>query len=195
MKSPVPRTMMTKMKYVSSFAIDPALGVVGVRVFSTNGLYDPDITGVGHQPRGFDQLMALYDHYTVCGSKISVQFSPRNNSTIPQTVGVALRDNATAEVDILDYLEQGYVKSTSLSPNSGYRSIINYKCNPRRWLGYKDTRDADNLKGTASANPTEQAYWHVFTEPIEGVDAQAVYCRATIEYILLLTEPKDLISS
>jgi len=41
-------------------------------VYCQNGLYDPDITGVGHQPRGFDQLEELYTRYYVYAARFDV---------------------------------------------------------------------------------------------------------------------------
>ena len=40
--------------------------------FSANGLYDPNLAVGGHQPMGFDEQMAIYDHYCVLGAKITV---------------------------------------------------------------------------------------------------------------------------
>jgi hypothetical protein len=33
--------------------------------FRTTAVYDPDYTGTGHQPYGFDQHSRLYNHYIV----------------------------------------------------------------------------------------------------------------------------------
>ncbi len=42
------------------------LGVMGAaQQFSLNSLFDPDTTGVGHQPYGFDQFKAFYGYYRV----------------------------------------------------------------------------------------------------------------------------------
>lgn len=38
-----------------------------------NGLFDPDATGIGHQPKGFDRISALYSRYYVGASKITVR--------------------------------------------------------------------------------------------------------------------------
>jgi len=38
-------------------------------VFKANSLFDPDLTGVGHQPTYFDQLAAIYSQYCVLGCK------------------------------------------------------------------------------------------------------------------------------
>ena len=87
----------TKLRYVEYFTLNPAAaGLPATHVFSANGLYDPNITGVGHQPRGFDQLMALYDHYYVSRSKIIADFaSISNNSVAPWVCGIVLDDDAT----------------------------------------------------------------------------------------------------
>ena len=39
-----------------------------------NDLRDPEVALGGHQPRGFDDFMNIYDKFTVTGSKISASF-------------------------------------------------------------------------------------------------------------------------
>ncbi len=61
-----PQTLIRKLRYCDRLEIDPgASSALGEHFFSCVGLFDPDITGTGHQPMGFDQYMALYDHYQV----------------------------------------------------------------------------------------------------------------------------------
>jgi hypothetical protein len=43
------------------------------REWRANDLYDPDYAVGGHQPHGFDQLMAQYYHFTVLYSTIEVE--------------------------------------------------------------------------------------------------------------------------
>ena len=53
-----------------------------------NGLYDPLITGTGHQPRGFDQVCpVLYASYNVTGCKVLIEgrFESANLDTAPVT--------------------------------------------------------------------------------------------------------------
>lgn len=44
-------------------------------VWNLNSLYDPNQTGTGHQPYGFDQLKLLYQLYTVYGAHIDITVS------------------------------------------------------------------------------------------------------------------------
>jgi hypothetical protein len=52
--------------------ISAAAGFCASRFFIANGLFDPDISGSGHQPMGFDQMMLLYTTYTVVRATITV---------------------------------------------------------------------------------------------------------------------------
>ena len=66
---------IVKMRYVEEFELNPGLGSVASYVFRANGLYDPNYTGAGHQPYGFDQWMTYYNQFTVLGSKMKAIFT------------------------------------------------------------------------------------------------------------------------
>lgn len=61
--SPIPARQIVKMKYSTSFAT--AIGTSYNQRINLNSIFDPDQTGVGHQPYGTDQLAALYNRYRV----------------------------------------------------------------------------------------------------------------------------------
>jgi len=57
--------------------------------FSANNLRDPNVSGVGHQPRGFDEYMNLYASYTVHGATFSYNCSPRYSNAAATFQGTA----------------------------------------------------------------------------------------------------------
>lgn len=66
--APIPARYITKMKYAESYLLTGA----GLRTqqMNLNSLFDPNRSGLGHQPYGFDQLCgpagtALYNRYRV----------------------------------------------------------------------------------------------------------------------------------
>lgn len=190
----MPKSLFTTLKYHDTKTLNVgAAGVNGVTVYTLNGLFDPDVTGVGAQPRGFDQMMTLYDHFYVRASSISCTFW---NKDIVQnnTVGIAFRDNATTEVTAYDYIEQDCVYRVLGGQNSGssqktIKRFFKYK--PYNGVMYKESEN----KGSVSANPTEQTYAHVFCGNEFGVDTLGTQVTITIEYHALFTEQRDLISS
>ena len=182
------------LKYTSSFSLTPAIGgEVGQHVFSINGLYDPDITGVGTQPFGFDQLMVFYDHYVVLNSRISCVFT--NSDTNDGVIAMAWpEDQSTAT--ILRNVVMNYLPSTSrnqviLSPQGGpnTKSLVPPVVNVGRFLSRNPFGDPQ-LKGGASSNPTEQAYWHVGVTGVSDTAQSDVTCIVTIEYDTVFIEPK-----
>ena len=55
----------------NGYQLNTTSGLCGVRIFSLSSLFDPDVTGTGHQPVGYDQIMALYEEYIVKGVSYS----------------------------------------------------------------------------------------------------------------------------
>lgn len=187
------KTARAKLVYGAKFTLTPgAGGTVANHVFSANGCYDPDITGAGHQPRGFDQLMALYDHYVVKNSKIEVWAV--TDATLVEAPGtiiqVSLRDGAATYVDYRDFIEYDFARRTTNKNVSKNGSYISYKANPNKFLGYRDSSDDPELKGNSGENPDEQAYWHVSAFAIGAAAPQVINLMARIEFDVELIEPK-----
>ena len=191
MNSPLPRKFVTKLIYADNGTIDPAIGQVGDYVFSCNGLYDPNITGAGHQPRGFDQLMLMYDHYIVLGAKIVVRFSNPNNASAIMA-GIAIRDQNTNDPNVLNWEEDSYIKKTVVSSNAGSAvASLAHSVNPNKFLSRSKPLSDPQLKGDVGNNPTEQAYFHVGMWPLDGASNLSVCAFAVqIEYIVAFIEPK-----
>jgi len=192
MRSPLPKKFVTKLVYSDSFTLNPASASVANHVFTANGLFDPNITGAGHQPRGFDQIMTMFDHYVVIGSKMVARFSNPNNS---QAIfgGIVLRDSQDITTNVRDWEENGYVRTVMVSSSNGTGgSTLTYACNPSKFLGRSKPLSDSQLKGSVISNPTEQAYFHVGSWPIDAAsDLSVLACNITIEYIVAFIEPKN----
>lgn len=180
----------TTLKYVGFSTLNPgAAGIPASHVYSANGAYDPDITGTGHQPRGFDQLMALYDHYFVVRSKIILTvLAPRSNES--NIVGIILQDDATPESNMNQALENRHTVSRGLSYGNGSVKMSL----PFESKSYFALKDRD-LFGTVGANPADQAYYIVFCQPCNPVDNNNVDYMVEIEYTIQFNEPNNVAPS
>lgn len=190
--------MATLRYFEPNFTLDPGLaGLAANYIFSANGLYDPNITGTGHQPLGFDQLMAMYNHYVVIGAVIKVQFW-NEDATFTQLVSLSIQASATAPITATNLIEQGRCKWLTLGvANSGTdRGVLTLKVNPTKFLGRSKPLSDPDLKGDSSNNPAEQAYFTLLCTPNNNTqNSSQVRCSATIDYTVMFIEPKVLTES
>ena len=191
------RTLRANMRYAEGVTVTSAAvsKTVGTHVFSANGLYDPNYTGIGHQPRGFDQLMALYDHYTVTNARITVRFT--NVGQGRPYVGILIRDNTTAMVEMKDLFEYSD-KKMSLKPmarggtsqTGEMGASISTSVNIAKFLGRSNAMSDPELKGTLLNNPDEGVFFHVVVvDPVQSV-ANEVSAIVEISYDVVFHEPK-----
>ncbi len=166
-------------------------------VFSCNGMYDPDISGVGHQPLGFDSLTPLYNHYTVIGMKITYQFLTQDNS-YTHIVSAKLSTDTTGVTDMTNLIENGKCRWRMVAPgNQGVKTFgrVTLAVNPNRFLAISKPLSEDDLKGTAASNPTKTCYVILSCGPLQGIDSYGVRGTVKIEYTAIWTSPKLLTES
>lgn len=190
-----PKELRMKHRYVTTGSFSSLNGAVHTNNYSCNGMFDPDITGVGHQPMYFDQLAAIYNHYTVVVSKITVQASPRPSNTLPVAFGIYLNDDSTiAYSDINSFCETSSAVWTYVSPSSD--SVrLSKKFKAAEHFGPNVIGDP-NLQGTSGANPTEVMNYTVFvTAPAGTASTERLDCIITIEYTAVWQELKEIAAS
>jgi len=182
------------MRYSEQFTIDAsAVDVPGSYIFMANGLYDPNVTGTGHQPRGFDQLMAMYKHYEVMESLIEVWVDP-NDLTNSGLLTLSVRSSNSNIATRNQMIEHRTASTKGFAGSNGGPSVIYHKiaCKPTEFLGLKSD---DTVRGTASLNPGAPVYFHVNCLPLPSVDQGPVHCQARITYKVKLSEPREPIES
>lgn len=193
-KAPLPNYMMVKMRYQTNIVLDHGIAGIAVHVFSANGLYDPDITGTGHQPRGYDQLMTMYDHYVVMGSKITAAFASRSSAANTNAnIGIALKDSYGTVSDANEYMEgrnQIFKAIEQINPSGCPKLTKTFSA--KRFFGRTNVKDNQEFQGTINDNPAEQAYYHVWMQAFNStVDVNPLDVNVFIDFIVLLREPKQ----
>lgn len=192
-RAPIPPRFAAKLKYVfdQNYIDPPGSTAASSHMFRANSLYDPDFTSGGHQPRGFDQFMAMYQTFTVIGSRIKVTARSPDGDSI---VGIALKTDSAypAAPMINSYLEGGNVvyRMTEAIDNGGKPTTLSYGFSPKKFMAISKPMSEDDLRGTASADPAKVAYFHVFSGAVNTtINPQPVYLICEIEYLTIFTDP------
>lgn len=196
-RQPVPNTALVKLRYCQTISIDAGAGVTNSRIFRANSLYDPDYSTSTsqHQPLAADQWALFYSQYCVLGSKMTVQ--PINtSSTIPLQFGVTLRQGSiSAVVDPTILHEQGdssWNYCGNMATQGRCRPVVK-KFSTKKFLGYKNPSDETSLKASFSANPDEVAFFQIWCAAADSTaNPPATIFQITIDYIALLSQPKNL---
>ncbi len=187
--------------YDSRFELTGAGGILQVHYFRANDVFDPDATGVGHQPVGFDQAMLFWEQFAVFSSKITVNF--RSNTADGIRVGVFLSPDQT-NPSIQELMENGYVTSdVVVGTNSiglGYHTFkrVDMTCSNVKYFQMRSKEEYfanPNFIGTAASSPTELVYFGVFAFNHVTTSTTDVLYDVELSYDVRFQEPRKVLPS
>lgn len=134
-------------------------GYVYWYVFRGNSLYDPDYTGIGVQPYGYDQLTGLFGKFRVAGSKIKIWTRTKTTEQAPLKIAIWPQETATQTTDFADLA----VRPGSKTINFQWTDPSNKKCisqyKSTRWVLREFSSGDENLSHDLGGNPNQQWYW------------------------------------
>lgn len=172
--------------------LNPGSGTAAAYVFSANGLFDPNITGIGHQPVGYDQLMAIYGEYLVTKSTMKVTFW--NTNTVPILAGLSIQTFPGVSNDSRVYIENQdclWVVLEAIGANGGgpTSKTLTMTCDMRQQVR-ADIFNDQGWSGVAGSNPAYQKYFHLFAQSADGsiVDPNAIGMVVQIDYEVYFRE-------
>lgn len=186
------------LRYHDTKTLSSTSGACAYNVFLANGMFDPDQTGTGHQPRFFDQLLgsdaggAPYGKYRVLSSTISVRFMNTNSSVNAiGYVGIRQRHSETSNLASVVPYDMGEIpnmkyKLINVSTGVGNWPIITMKSNITKILSIKDLRDNEDCAGTYLADPAEIVIFDVFYLPRDGTTTTSIAYDVSITYFVEL---------
>jgi len=187
-----------KLKYSEVFTLTTNASLVPTYyLFSANSLYDPNYTGAGHQPFGFDQWMGtsattgIYNKYIVFGMSYRVTFI-NTSATYAAQVGIVKKPDATVSVLFSTVAEKAYSQSRLLSTSAASfnRTVIKgyiscpktYGCTSEQW------RVDNDFCGTWGSNPNVRVpILHIYACNPDAI-ATAVTCQVDLVFYATLSD-------
>lgn len=184
----LPMKMVTTMRYATTVRLDAAVGTSATHVFNASSIYDPDVTGTGHQPYSHDEFAAIYAHYRVLSSKITVRGCANGSSSTGNNIlGIRIDPEATVitNIDLVrEKLNSKYVVITG--DHVGY--VTHYYDSRKVFPG-----NVSQLNATFGSTPTSDTYFHIFVSSLNStVDPVSVDMCVEIEYKVLMWDLKAM---
>lgn len=190
-----PKRVTMTHKYCDIVTVTSTTGALGTYRFRCNGMFDPDYTSTGHQPMYFDQMSAIYDHFTVIGSKIKIKVTPQTTISAASYVGMFINDDTSSTniTGIPALMEQptGVVKQIPVA-------VSNPVYMTKSWSAKKffpgSTMANVNLSGTPTSDPSEQSIYEICCQCSNNATG-TFQVEVEISYIAVWSEVKDLAQS
>lgn len=190
----VPDRKVVRMRYYFENTLDIS-SVFKQHVYHANGIFDPDVTGVGHQPRGHDQYAVLYNDYVVLGSKITINgFSPGNAE--PWMLSVQSEESATATTADPEAVVE--LPGGSFSIKSAFketRKSVKLAVNIGSFLNRKRLADDSDLVAAFGASPSTPVFFRIMASPIGAGASASVRLIGWIDYRVMLLNPVKVVES
>lgn len=203
-----PSNQTYMFRYATSVSLNPgAAGSNALYQFRANDLYDPDFTSTGGQPRGFDQIMAFYNHFTVVSSRARIHVSQPTATTTGNQFALLCLTGASADISVStalsDYCEiiDPSIRDWGLlgTLNNGRSAMFEskwIKFDAKKFFGKQLNVLYADFQGSASSSPVEQAFFNVVVGAWDGSsDTDAVRALVEIEFFARFSEPKPLPAS
>jgi len=183
-----PNSIITKMRYGAYITLTNTSGGRGLNVYSANSIFDPDTTGIGHQPMWRDNYANIYQNYVVLGSKITVTFCAVTEN-VNQLFGIVADDDSSISNTGEALLEMNNSVSSCGGPTlSGCEPVtLTSTFCPLRDFGV-EVKD-DGASATASgSSPAQQQYWGVWAASMDSSSTSTTNIKVEIEYTVKWTE-------
>lgn len=185
-----PPKIQTTLRYCDIYNITSSSGSLAKQLLNLNSIYDPDNSGVGHQPLYRDTFADIYNSYAVINARVKITFTS-NASTSSMIVGAVIDDDSTTSSTITTLLEQGTGKHIFLPAVTGSLSnkSIYFTWNCKKFLGI-DPFTSQTYKTNVSVNPSELQTLLVYAAPADGVSTTTTSLLVEMEFDVLFTELK-----
>jgi len=182
-----PDKLKTKLRYCETGYFDIPSGASQSMSFRLNSVYDPNLSGIGHQPMYHDTLALIYGKYRVTKSTITAKFAQTSPPALsaanygPTVVGIICSNSSSFVSTSVDQrMEQNDNSVRILMTKGGSNEVVTCRQTfyESRDLGNGITDDSS--AGTFGNNPSQVYHAHVFKQ--DQVATSGVQWYVTIEY-------------
>jgi hypothetical protein len=167
----LPSSMEADLFYHTFDALLSSSGAIVNWTFAANSAYDPDVTNTGHQPTGFDQMMAFYDRYKVVACSIEVL----GTGTYPGEL-VIIPTLATTTISSLAMAAEQ--SRSILGVVTEYEHLRLKKSHSTREIWGLPSLTDEDFSGTASTSPSKLWYYRILYATQD--EAQSSTCTLTV---------------
>jgi len=153
------------------------------QVYRLNSLFDPNLTGVGHQPNNFNQLTAMYSQYVVTAARLTAQVM--NEGTVEADCVICYTDVNTSTQTVENLAESRWSKNICAGQVNSGTSVKTFTPGVvliPMLMGERDLNTDPNTYANVGANPADPAYAIFKLASADGVTNTKVIVNFQMEF-------------
>jgi hypothetical protein len=201
----VPPETFVQLKYVDQFILNPTASSTDNYVFRANSLFDPNYTGTGHQPYGYDQWATFYTTWCVYRTELVFTCTPPNLSTATPQINNAIlyvtkrRTDPTVFSDVNTAIEDPYCMRYVMTSGYQKQPRLSVVLDTPSFMGVdrKVYLSSSEYAGATGSNPTIQSYilCGAGTTAASTNNPDPMYCTAEMKFFVKFYNPANLTGS
>lgn len=190
----IPPMRQLKLRYAETFSLSTgAAGVLGTQQgMRLNSLYDPNWTGTGHQPYGYDQIVQFYKSYRVNAARVQLIWTTIGGTAevccayelTPTNSGLTLTGQSVDRVT-----EVNKVSTNVLSASGNTRTVKTdffVKMKDIFAVSAEKLHSDDKYAAAYNSDPTEIVYLLMAVGSYSGTAGESVSVQVIIDYYATL---------
>ncbi len=188
-KNPFPARMNVRQNYAEIVTFTTgAVGVMGVeQLYAINDQFDPNFTGVGHQPYGRDTLATIYNKYKVTGFSWELKFSDPSADGVACAIMFTPPHQVTtlAGLTISDVLEKQNTLVKYVN-DSGAQTIIMKGYYPMHKIAQITSlqfkANVEDYNALSGASPIKRPFLRLSAGSIRATAGTTVVCSVRLTF-------------
>jgi hypothetical protein len=180
-----PREMKVMLKYNAVHTLTPSAGLASDYVYNLNSIFDPDVTGVGHQPRGRDNWAVFYNRYRVDSCKVTMYCTRSSGGTVT----ILGNNQSTSITDVAEPLETPIGITGAHSPNgSSLKLVKTFNLADLNGVTRSVYETDDRYQALMSASPSEVLCLHMVWIDT-ALSTGSAFVSIELDYFVTLFDP------
>lgn len=198
---PFGQSQMCVLPYVEEVQYSTNVGVRGYYSWVLNNAYDPNFSGTGHQPLGYDQMTPIFSRYCVIGAQAKVVIWNRDSDE-RLGVGIHVSEQSTPPTNITALIEQGAIQYRILNAagtnygGAGTSATLYLNCSIKKFLKVQSLLDDPDTNVSTGSSPNRQVFLHVFCwQPDGGLNNVGGSIHVELRQRVVFNTPNNLAQS
>lgn len=186
-----PDYFTVKLKY-NEFINNMGAGTVNgaVQVFRIDSIFDPNLTGVGHQPQSRDLWASMYDFYKVIQCDYKITFKTSSGAGTADSILSIAHSTISTELTGGSYINDSENKQVvknyfvNTSSSSGTNAVLFIEGSVVPWELDVDITEQNNTRywTAVGSNPDSGKYLCIANNTLSGVASNVAYMFVEIWY-------------